>query len=97
MQLGNYSCFSCYVEFKGKTSCREYRLEIKVSDNAAFFHSQRNVESRLNTAICKCHATYVGVMLECCRGGSPCLHSILDGILFVAVSQLPSPTVSVRS
>jgi len=50
-----------------------------------------------HSAICKCHAMYVGAVLECCRGGSPCLPPILDVILFVAVSQLPSPTVSVMS
>jgi len=49
VELGNHSCFSCGVEFKGEISCGEYRLEIKGSDNAAFFKSQRNVEFRLNT------------------------------------------------
>lgn len=47
--LGKRTCFSCCVELKGETGCREYRLQIKGSDNAAFFEGQRNAESRLNT------------------------------------------------
>lgn len=47
--LGTRTCFSCCVELKGETGCREYRLQIKGSDNAAFIEGQRNAESKLNT------------------------------------------------
>lgn len=49
VMLGKHICFSCCVELKGETGCREYRLQIKGSDNAAFLEGQRNAESRLNT------------------------------------------------
>lgn len=54
---------------KGETVCREYRLQIKGSDNAAFFGGQKKCRVLIKySVICKCHAMYVGVMLECCRG-----------------------------
>lgn len=49
MGLGMHTCFSCCIELKGEADCREYWLQIKGSDNAAFFEGQRNTESRLNT------------------------------------------------
>ena len=42
------ACFSCCIELKGETGCREYRLQIKCSGNAAFFEGQRNAEFKLN-------------------------------------------------
>lgn len=76
---------------KGETVWREYRLQVRDSDNATFFGGQRNAESRLNAL------QYVNTMLcmlelrLSAAGGSLCLHPVLDGILFVAAKQLPSP------
>lgn len=64
MGFGKHTCFSCCTV---KGVCREYRLQIKGSDNTAFFGGQRNAESRLNT-LQYVNAMYVGVTFECCRG-----------------------------
>lgn len=76
---------------KGETVCREYRLQIKGSDNTAFFGGQRDAESRWNTLQ---YVNAMPCMLELglsAAGESPCLHPVLDGILFVTAKQLPSP------
>lgn len=49
MVSGKHTCFSCCTELKEKQVWREYRLQVRDSDNAAFFGGQRNAESRLNT------------------------------------------------
>lgn len=64
MGLGKHTGFLCCTV---KGVCREYRLQIKGSDNTAFFGGQRNAESRLNT-LQYVNAMYVGVTFECCRG-----------------------------
>lgn len=95
--LGKRTCFSRCVELKGETGCREYRLQIKGSDNAAFFEGQRNAESKLNTAICKCHTMYVGVTLECCRGKAcVCIPFWMEYCL-LQQSSCPAPIVLVMS